>query len=87
MPWCEPCAKYFAPSALSDTGQCPQCGEAPTITDIHGRVDPDNLNLRSLATRGTGDDSGDTEKAPWHFKLLVALLVVYLSWRFVQIFA
>lgn len=26
------------------------------------------------------------EKAPWHFKLLVAATVVYLVWRFVQIF-
>jgi hypothetical protein len=24
------------------------------------------------------------EKAPWHFKLMVAVLVVYLGWRFVQ---
>jgi hypothetical protein len=27
------------------------------------------------------------ERAPWHFKLLVVALVVYLAWRFVQIFA
>jgi hypothetical protein len=26
------------------------------------------------------------EKAPWHFKLLVVALVVYLGWRFVQLF-
>ena len=31
------------------------------------------------------DDAAD-EKAPWHFKLLVGSLVVYLSWRFYQIF-
>jgi hypothetical protein len=27
------------------------------------------------------------EKAPWHFKLLVVALVVYLTWRFIQIFS
>ncbi|MDP9420109.1 MAG: hypothetical protein M3P53_08185 [Actinomycetota bacterium] len=27
---------------------------------------------------------GEDEKAPWHFKLLVAAVVVYLSWRAVQ---
>ena len=27
------------------------------------------------------------EKAPWHFKLLVVALVVYLGWRFVEIFS
>ena len=26
------------------------------------------------------------ESAPWHFKLLVVALVVYLGWRFVEIF-
>ena len=26
--------------------------------------------------------STDDEKAPWHFKLLVVALVVYLGWRF-----
>ena len=29
---------------------------------------------------------GDDEKAPWHFKLMVAALVVYLSWRLIQLF-
>jgi hypothetical protein len=26
----------------------------------------------------------ETEGSPWHFKVLVALTVVYLAWRFVQ---
>ena len=25
------------------------------------------------------------QKAPWHFKLLVVVTVVYLGWRFVQL--
>jgi hypothetical protein len=29
----------------------------------------------------------EAPKAPWHFKLLVAALVVYLSWRLVQLIA
>lgn len=31
------------------------------------------------------DADADSEKTPWHFKLMVATLVVYLSWRFIQI--
>ena len=27
----------------------------------------------------------EVPKAPWHFKLLVAALVVYLGWRFLQL--
>ena len=30
--------------------------------------------------------SDEGEKAPWHFKLLVAAVVVYLVWRAVQLF-
>lgn len=26
MPWCEECAKYWAPSAMTPEGQCPRCG-------------------------------------------------------------
>lgn len=26
MPWCEPCARYHAPSALREDGACPVCG-------------------------------------------------------------
>ena len=31
-------------------------------------------------------ESVDDESAPWHFKLLVACVVAYLAWRFIQIF-
>jgi hypothetical protein len=32
------------------------------------------------------DEKAADEKAPWHFKLMIATLVVYLTWRFIQIF-
>jgi hypothetical protein len=32
------------------------------------------------------EEAADDERAPWHFKLLVVLTVIYLVWRFVQIF-
>ena len=33
------------------------------------------------------EGAGTDEKAPWHFKLLVAAVVVYLVWRAVQLTA
>ena len=30
------------------------------------------------------EDAGEY-KAPWHFKLMVVLAVVYLTWRFIQL--
>ena len=82
MPWCEPCAKYFAPSAAGEDGACPACGRPVQIADIHGRVTVQSLDLRPLA-RG---DEEVQEKLPWHFKRLMTGLIVYLGWRVVQLF-
>ena len=43
---------------------------------------------RYLDVPTTPSDGADEEeeKAPWHFKLLVVALVVYLGWRFFEMF-
>ncbi len=79
MPWCEPCAKYFAPSALTSDGECPECRTAVDTMSVSGRINVDTLDLKKLA-------GVDGDKTPWHFKLLVGLLCLYLGWRFIQIF-
>ena len=79
MPWCEPCAKYFAPSAMTSDGACPQCGKGIDVASVNGKYTADTLDLKKLA-------GVDGEKVPWHFKLLVALLCLYLGWRVVQLF-
>jgi hypothetical protein len=89
MPFCEDCAKYWAPSAMSTDGTCPTCQrvlEAPQIASTvptHRKVTAETINLRQLA-QGLDDD--DDAKAPWHFKLLVVALCGYLGWRIIQIF-
>ncbi|MFM8870451.1 MAG: hypothetical protein ACKOFD_02600 [Actinomycetota bacterium] len=50
--------------------------------DVHGRITAQSLDLRALAN---GDDAV-SEKLPWHFKLLLTLLIIYLGWRVVQLF-
>ncbi|MCU1388118.1 MAG: hypothetical protein JWL72_1456 [Ilumatobacteraceae bacterium] len=84
MPWCEDCAKYHAPSALSEVGACPSCGrvlEAPAPSPL---VTGKNLDLKKLAAGGDAD--ADDPGAPWHFKLLMVLLVLYFIWRIVDLF-
>ena len=39
------------------------------------------LDLKALASEGDENVS-----APWHFKLLVAMLIVYLGWRVIDLF-
>ena len=83
MPWCEDCAKYWAPSAMREDGTCPTCGrsmEAPVAPAAPAApITAKNLDLRELA-------GGESESAPWHFKLLMVLLVLYLGWRLVDLF-
>lgn len=68
MPWCEPCARYHAPSALDSEGRCPSCGS--------------DVSEQTERTRNALAE----ERTPWHFKLLVVALIVYLGWRFVELF-
>jgi hypothetical protein len=70
MPWCEDCAKYWAPSAMTPEGACPRCGRELDAPEPRDRSEP----------------VADDERAPWHFKLMVVALVVYLVYRFYAIF-
>lgn len=79
MPWCEPCARYFAPSAMTVDGRCPECSSEMETPNVSGHITPDTLDLKKLAGL-------DNEKAPWHFKLLMVLLGLYLGWRVVDLF-
>lgn len=69
MPWCPPCERYLAPSAVSPDGSCPSCGRA---------VDPGPFAVPA-ATAGTA-----ASRVPWHFWILLVLAVAYLGWRAVQ---
>ena len=74
---------------MREDGTCPTCGrslEAPVApapsTSASTPITAKNLDLRKLA----GGDDGESESAPWHFKLLMVLLVLYLGWRLVDLF-
>lgn len=84
MPWCEECAKYWAPSAMNPDGTCPSCGrpvEAPDPKPVKRAA-----AAASAAERSDEPGTEEDAKAPWHFKLLLALLALYLTWRLVQLF-
>jgi len=70
MPWCADCARYYAPSAMTVEGHCPQCD-----ADLLAPDPPPAL----------GETTAADEKVPWHFKLMVVLLVLYLGWRFLEL--
>jgi hypothetical protein len=84
MPYCEDCAKYWAPSAMDDDGACPTCHRVLEQPKPASTITARNLDLKKLAAGADGDVAD--ERAPWHFKLLMVMLVVYLGWRIVQLF-
>lgn len=67
---------------MESDGTCPRCGGSPEVFGINGKpllTTPKDLDLRALA----GDED---VSLPWHFKLLVVLLIAYLGWRVVALF-
>ena len=64
-------------------GSCPTCGRTLEAPQKASTVTARNLDLKKLAA---GADGETDATAPWHFKLLVVALVVYLGWRVVQLF-
>jgi hypothetical protein len=77
MPWCDDCSKFWNPNSMPADGTCPTCGRklAGSSAPAASAVDPRKLDLKELAGE---------EKMPWHFKLLVVALVLYLGWRAFQ---
>jgi hypothetical protein len=90
VPWCEYCAKFWTPSSMKADGTCPTCGRVLPRAAAAGAgeveaeageaaspITAKDINLREMA--------GKDAKAPWHFKLLMVLLAIYLGWRLVQL--
>jgi hypothetical protein len=75
MPWCETCSRFYNPNSLGPDGSCPTCG----------RVVADPPEPASSSEGESPDEAKPKERAPWHFKLLLVVIVVYLTYRFIQI--
>lgn len=76
MPWCEECERFYTPSTLTPEGDCPSG---------HHVADPGAAPLVQSSAPGRDETDGRNKvKAPWHFWVLVAAVVIYLGWRLVQ---
>ena len=73
MPWCETCSRFLNPNSLKADGSCPTCGR--TVADPADQTD---------SSDGPAATEAEREKAPWHFKLLLVVTVIYLTWRAIQ---
>ena len=71
--------------AVSDERRTARARRAGALVEAPARqpITAKNLDLRKLAG---GEEGEEAAKAPWHFKLLMVLLALYLGWRIVQLF-
>ena len=75
VPYCDVCSRHWTPTSMQADGSCPSCGKALELR-------------RPLAPTGdVAAPSGEDEarpSAPWHFKVMLLALALYLVWRGVQ---
>ena len=77
MPFCDACDRHWTPTSMRPDGSCPSCGQVLELRQL--------LPQPAAATEtGSGADEEAGPKAPWHFKVLLCGLVIYLGWRGVQ---
>ena len=76
MPFCDACARHWTPTSMRPDGSCPTCGR---VLDR-----PNPRRQPGVAEAPGNDDDAALPKAPWHFKVMLVALFVYLAWRGVQ---
>lgn len=99
MPWCDSCDRFLSPNTVRDDGTCPDCGSAiisPRSLERARRgrgSSADAMATRSERAPAPGTEAdaraepapdATDEKTPWHFKVLLVALILYLTWRLVQ---
>jgi len=74
VPWCETCDRFYNPNTLTEAGDCPTCGRhvADAVTTATDDAPPEKLR------------KFNDEPTPWHFRVLVGGVGVYLAFRLVQ---
>ena len=90
MPWCTGCDRFLSPSTVTPEGTCPTCGRAvdPGRAHAPGAEPAEATERRARRARrreqSAADTPGDDEEplpVPWHLKLLVGAVALYLGYR------
>ena len=99
MPWCHDCDRFLSPASVLADGSCPRCGRAvdpgrakapvPLIADTTGGPPTEETASAAHQPRADQSEAGpDAEPPldplPWHFKLLLGAIALYLGYRAFQ---
>ena len=81
MPWCAACDRFLSPSTVRTDGTCPTCGHPVDAGHAHHAP----VNEPSPPPIGQEPDSEEPlDPVPWHFKLMLGALAIYLGYRALQ---
>jgi hypothetical protein len=77
VPWCTTCDRFLSPSTVLVDGACPTCGRTVDAGRARAGTAPDG-------PAAAASDDRDAVPVPWHLKLLLVALAVYLAYRLYQ---
>lgn len=80
MPWCLHCDRYLTPPTVRTDGTCPSCGQ---LVDA-GRAHPPPRGRSRATTTAPEGAPDEAPPVPWHLKLLLVALAIYLGYRLFQ---
>ncbi len=83
MPWCAPCDRFLSPSTVRIDGTCPSCGRIVDPGRARHADQTTSAATPAPPARTTEDDEAP-EPLPWHLKLLLVALAIYLAYRALQ---
>ena len=75
MPWCDTCSRFLSPSSVHADGSCPRCGRT---------VDAGRARAATAVEDPGSPDEEPLDPLPWHFKLLLGAIALYLGYRAFQ---
>jgi len=85
VPWCLHCDRYLTPPTVRADGTCPNCGQP--VDAGRARAPRRRVLTRRWAKPDPGPGTEEEDEAPpvpWHLKLLLVALAIYLTYRLFQ---
>ena len=79
MPWCDDCSKFWNAPELGAGQTCPSCGRV--LGPAGGGEAGEGGDSQITATPGGTTSLARAKGAPWHFKLMVFGVTVYMIYR------
>jgi len=87
LPWCDDCSKFWNAPELAGNGECPSCGRVLTARTKRKPPAAAAAPVDGAPAMATAADGGGRTRvvrakgAPWHFKLMVFGVTVYMIYR------